>query len=370
MNALLISEFGALNGGEFSFLAALPKLQSAGFDFTAALPQDSDFAALLQKNGVRIEHFSFRDDEGIRKSQDTIREQLRDLIKQLKPDIVHANSLAAGRILGPVTAKSKSVGLGYLRDIIKLSRKATDDVGQLDRIVAVSQATADFHIASGMPAEKIEVIHNGVDLNRFRPVWLDDDQSEPKQKNICLCIGQIGMRKGLELSLQMLAQAFKQVPDSELWIVGERHSQKHEAIEYEQNLHAYAEQHFADGTVKWLGRRTDIPDLMRKANLLVHAARQEPLGRVLLEGAASGLPIVTTDVGGTPEILRGLGELMFSPDQFDLAVPTVVELLTDAQRHMEISKTLREIAQRYFSAERAGNDLVQCYQKSIGATPS
>ena len=366
MNALLISEYGALNGGEFSFLAALPKLQTAGFKFTAAILGYSDFASLLEKNGVRIEHYSFRDDDQIRKPQETIREQLSDLIEQLHPDIVHANSLAAARILGPVTSKSKAVGLGYLRDIIKLSRKATEDVSMLDRIVAVSQATADFHIAAGMPAEKITVIHNGVDLQRFRPVWLDTEPARPGKKKVCLCIGQIGMRKGLELSLQMLAQAFKQVPDSELWIVGERHSQKLEAIEYEQKLHAYAKEHFAEGSVKWLGRRTDIPNLMQQADVLVHAAKQEPLGRVLLESAASGLPIVTTNVGGTPEILRELGdELMHSPDNFDLMVPVVVELLTDDERHREISKALRKIAEQYFSADRAGDDLVRCYQAAF-----
>lgn len=365
MNALLISEYGALNGGEFSFLAALPKLQAAGFEFTAALPQDSDFASLLKNNGVQIEHFSFREDE-IRKPQETIREQLSELIEQLDPDIVHANSLAAARILGPVTSKTKVVGLGYLRDIIKLSRKAIEDVSMLDRIVAVSQATADFHIAAGMPSEKIEVIHNGVDLQRFRPAWIDSEFVRSNESRICLCIGQIGMRKGLELSLQMLAKAFEQVPDSELWIVGERHSQKLEAIEYEQKLHAYAKENFANGSVKWLGRRTDIPDLMRQADVLVHAAKQEPLGRVLLESAASGLPIVTTNVGGTPEIMRGLGdELMFAPDDFDLAVPIVVELLTDNDRRLEISKALRKIAELHFSADRAGDDLVRCYQDTI-----
>ena len=366
MRALLVSEFGVLNGGEFSFLAALPKLQNAGFEFTTSLPQDSDFSLLLQKNGVRIEHFSFRDDEGTRKPQDMIREQLSDLVKRLKPDIVHANSLAAGRILGPVTAQSKSVGLGYLRDIIKLSRKATDDVGKLDRIVAVSQATADFHIASGMPAEKIEVIHNGVDLNRFRPAWLDGDQSKSSQKKICLCIGQIGMRKGVDLTLQMLAKAFKQIDNTELWIVGERHSQKQEAIEYEQQLHAFADAEFSEGKVKWLGRRNDIPALMRQADLLVHAARQEPLGRVLLEATASGLPIVTTNVGGTPEILPGFAELMFDPENFEAAVAVVVELLANEKRHREISMALRKIAEQRFSAERAGDDLVRCYRSSIG----
>jgi len=370
MNALLISEYGALNGGEFSFLAALPKLQLAGFNVSAALPQESDFAKLLQKNNVHIEHFSFRDENGIRKSQEVIRHEINGLINRLAPDIVHANSLAAGRILGPVTSISKAVGLGYLRDIIKLSRKAIDDVSQLDRIVAVSHATADFHIATGMPAEKIDVIHNGVDLERFRPAWIDGEPTRSNEKKICLCIGQIGMRKGLEISLQMMINAFTQVPESELWIVGERHSQKKEAIEYEQKLLAYADEHFPNGKVKWLGRRSDIPDLMRQANLLVHGARQEPLGRVLLEASASGLPMVTTNVGGTPEILRELGdELMFSPENLDLAVPKVVELLTDGDRHREISKTLREIAEQHFSAVRAGDDLVRCYRDAIRITP-
>ena len=360
MNALLISEYGALNGGEFSFLTALPKLQAAGFEFTAAIPQDSDFASLLRKNNVQIEHFSFHDDDGTRKSQEAIRKELNNLIDQRQPDIVHANSLAAGRILGPVTAESKAVGIGYLRDIIKLSRKATDDVSQLDQIVAVSQATADFHIASGMPAEKITVIHNGVDLNRFQP------PSQIPGSKICLCIGQIGMRKGIDLSLPLLSKAFQQVPDAELWIVGQRHSQKQEAIEYEQSLRQFTTREFAEGAVKWLGRRSDIPELMKQASLLVHGAKQEPLGRVLLEAAAAGLPMVTTNVGGTPEILDGLESLMFSPNRFDEALPTVVELLTDDERRREISARLRTIAEEKFTADRAGTELAQLYRASLG----
>ena len=366
MNALLISEYGALNGGEFSFLTAMPALLDAGFSFTAALPSDSGFAELLVKHGARLEPFSFHDRDGVRKTQVQIRSELNQLIQRLNPAIVHANSLAAGRILGPISASLETIGLGYVRDIIKLSHKAVDDVSQLDRIVAVSQATADFHVANGMPAEKIQVIHNGVDLQRFRPRWLDSKLATSTDKNVCLCIGQIGMRKGIDLTLKMLATAFRQLPDSELWIVGQRHSQKQEAIEYEQQLHSFARDNFADGAVKWLGRCDDIPDLMRQADVLVHAARQEPLGRVLLEAAASGLPIVTTDVGGTPEILAGLEEFMFEPTSFDIAVSTIVELLTDEERHREVSTALRKTAEEYFSAQRAGNDLVQCYRKAVG----
>ena len=380
MHALLVSEYGALNGGEFSFLAALPKLQSAGFEFTAALPPDTDFARLLADNNVRIEPFSFHDDANFdsddrgskpqarvrsRKPQSQIRAELEQLISRLNVDLVHANSLAAGRILGPVTANLKAVGLGYIRDIIKLSKKAIEDVSQLDRIVAVSQATANLHIANGMPAEKILVIHNGVDLQRFRPKWLDLKPTPFLDTRVCLCIGQIGMRKGIDLTLKMLAQAFSQIPNAELWIVGERHSQKQEAVEYEQQLHSFVKENFADGAVKWLGRRDDVPDLMRQADVLVHAARQEPLGRVLLEAAASGLPIVTTSVGGTPEILSGLEDFMFDPKNFDAAIPAVTELLLNEERHREVSTALRKVAEQKFSAERAGEDLKRCYQTAI-----
>ncbi len=365
MKYLLISEFGALNGGEFSFLTALPFLQQSGFEFCAALPPDSDFAKLLAKHGVSIESFSFHDESGTRKQQPQIREELDLLIRRIDPNIVHANSLAAGRILGPVTANLKAVGLGYIRDIIKLSRKAIQDVSQLDQIVAVSQATADFHIGHGMPADKIQVIHNGVDLKRFRPKWMDLTPRPFTDSKICLCIGQIGMRKGVDLTLEMLAKAFKQIDKAELWIVGERHSQKLEAIQYEQQLHSFADEHFKEGAVKWLGRSDDIPELMRRADLLVHAAKQEPLGRVLLEAAASGLPIVTTNVGGTPEILRGLDEFMFEPGNFDDAVPAVIELLGNEERHREVSVALRKIAEDQFSAERAGEDLVDCYKRAV-----
>ena len=356
MKILIVSEYGALNGGEFSFLAALPAIQKAGFDCVAVLPKDSGFADLLRRRNVDIIDYSFRDHEDVRKTQSTIRDELSSLIESVQPDIVHANSLAASRIVGPVTASMESTaGIGYLRDIIKLSRKAIDDIGMLDRIVAVSQATADFHAARGMPAEKISVIHNGVDLNRFRP------SSEPSSSQTVLCIGQIGMRKGLDLSLSMLAKVFEQLPDARLQIVGERHSQKQEAIEYEQRLHEFVEENFASGSVQWLGRRDDIPDLMRRSRLLVHGAKQEPLGRVLLEAAASGLPIVTTNVGGTPEILEGVEELMFSPDRFDDAAVIARQILTDDTKYQSVSQQLRSIAEQKFAADRAGRELAETY---------
>ena len=85
-------------------------------------------------------------------------------------------------------------------------------------------------------------------------------------------------------------------------IVGERTSNKDESRNFESGLRSTAAQPPLAGRVHFLGSIADVPRLMTECVLLVHAARQEPLGRVLLEAAASGLAVVATDVGGTREI--------------------------------------------------------------------
>ena len=109
-----------------------------------------------------------------------------------------------------------------------------------------------------------------------------------------LCVGQIGIRKGVDTVLQSFLGLAGADPSLQLVLVGARHSQKQEAIEYERKLKTDSEASSFSDRIHWLGRMDDIPRLMNEAILLLHGARQEPLGRVLLESASSGLPLVAT----------------------------------------------------------------------------
>ena len=103
--------------------------------------------------------------------------------------------------------------------------------------------------------------------------------------------------------------------------------------------------------------------------MLVHMPRQEPLGRVLLEAAASGLPMVTTDVGGTREILIGM-EGMIVPvadnyrNCFDFD-----SLFTDRQLYNRLSKQLRTLAVENFADRFAGQNLAKQYNEVLGVVP-
>jgi glycosyltransferase involved in cell wall biosynthesis len=394
-SVLILGEFGSLNGGEHSLLAAIPSLVDSGIHLTAGVPPETEFAAALSDVGVTIEPLCLFDKNGDRLGQQDLRDLLAAMIQRVDPQLVHANSLSMSRLLGPVlqqqSGERKQSGsrkesgsqsqpikaLGHFRDILKLSKKAISDLNMLDRIIAVSNATADFHINQGIDVAKVEVVYNGVDLAKFCPSELSHASKPfleanleslrteleiPVEAKVCLFVGQIGMRKGVDLLLDLMSPLCHQRDELHLVIVGSRYSMKDEAVEYEQKLLARSQSEFPPRRVHWLGRRNHIDQLMRESDVLIHPAKQEPLGRVLLEAAASGLPVITTDVGGSREILKGLEDFLFPPDDFCTASELLLRVLDDTEFQNDVSAKLRSIAESSFSAQRAGENYVRVYR--------
>lgn len=372
--ALIVAEFGALNGGERSLLAMLPQLSEHGWRFGALVPPDSPFDARLQAFGIPTHPFLLFDQNGDRKSQTGIRDQIRDAIRQLKPNLVHSNSLAASRLAGPVCQALGVPGIGYLRDIVKLSRQAVADLDRNDALVAVSRATREFHIAQGAAADHVHVVYNGVDpeIFSFRVATgsLQHELAIPAASRCILFAGQIGLRKGLDTWLDAAEIIAREQPDCHFVIVGKRQSGKQESIEYETRLVKQSRCGVLAGRVHWLGERTDVARLMQESSILMHCANQEPLGRVLLEAFASGLPAVATNVGGTPEIFSGpvLSDLL-CPLQEPVAVAAkTIELLKDYGLYQQVSARQREVAIRKFSVDRNSAALAKIYESLTQTT--
>ena len=354
-------------------LAVLPLLIDSGWRIKIAFPNLScsgDHKTLADRiSGLDVRAISLTTHrlEGTRKSQSEYRADFADILKGHQPDLVWCNSLSISRLCGPVTRELGVAAVGYLRDIIRLSKTAIKDVNQLDRIVAVSQATKDHHVSQGMSESKIGVIHNGVDLDLFRPkkkfaADLSSIKSElgiPFSSAALLFVGQIGMRKGVDVLFDVFEKVIDEIPNCHLLMVGQRHSTKQEAVQYEVDLIGRSQSEALSGNVHWLGRRDDMPAIYSGVDLLLHPARQEPLGRVILEAVSSGLPVLTTLVGGSPEILG-------SQQSFDLLCPVddaqtmasrAVTILRDEPLRRGIAVELREMAQRRFDRRRCHAEL-------------
>ncbi|MGI9515481.1 MAG: glycosyltransferase family 4 protein, partial [Pirellulaceae bacterium] len=248
-----------------------------------------------------------------------------------------------------------------------LSRQAMADLESNNALVAVSHATRDFHIAQGVSATRVHVVYNGVDPESFKPGIatgsLQRELGIPATSRCILFTGQIGLRKGLDTWLQAAKIIARTKPDCHFVVVGTRQSGKQESIEYEERLVKQSHSGVLGGRVHWLGERTDVARLMQESSILMHCANQEPLGRVLLEAFASGLPAVATNVGGTPEIFSGpvLSDLLCPPKEPGTVAVKAIELLEDSGLYRQVSAQQREVAICKFPVDRNAATLTEIY---------
>ena len=194
----------------------------------------------------------------------------------------------------------------------------------------------------------------------------------PAEARLVLGVGQIGLRKGWEVAMTAFANVASRIPGVHFLVVGHRTSEKLESRQYEAELHATASGGSLAGRVHFLGYRQDMPHLLGECDILLHMAHEEPLGRVLLEAAGAGLPVVATAVGGTREIFphEGDGALLVEVGDAGSAAGQIIALLEDEPRRVRLGRAARRRAAEAFDVRQAAAGLVAEYQALTRGPPS
>lgn len=366
LRVAILFEFDSLNGGEHSLLTSLDQRTQEPIEFVALAPPGGRLAEALDLRSIQHVPILLRDRTGTRLPRAEVCTTIQTAVSRIAPDIVHANSLSMGRLTGAIADQIKLPCVAHLRDIIKLSRAAVGDLNQNRRLLAVSNATRAFHIEQGMQESRVRVLYNGVDCDRFRPREhtgsLLRELGLPSDAFLVLTIGQIGLRKGQDVLAEAAVLAAEDLPNVHYLVVGERLSSKTESIEFEQALRDRFHSAGIGNRLHLLGYRSDINHLMNEADLLVHPAHQEPLGRVLLEAAASGLPIIATAVGGTEEILSDDESACIVPSGKPQALAdAMAKLHFEVARRDRYARTARQRVETHFNAKRASRELADCW---------
>ena len=355
-------------GGERSMLATLPALHRAGFQGTVACPPQGPLSQTLRQRGIPLVDWCLRDPTGQRRNTLDLRLELATLLRVVQPDLLHANSLSMARLAGPVVCSFDLPAIGHLRDIVKISQRAVDDLNCHQCLIAVSRATREFHVGQGIEPHKCVVSHNGIALDEFAPRvptrYLHRDLDLPETARLIVTIGQIGIRKGTDIVVEAVRRLAHELSDIHWLVVGERTSEKAEAVRFEADVRRSASTGPLAGRTHFLGTRSDVSDLLYESCLLLHAARQEPLGRVLLEAAAAGLPVVATDVGGTGEIFptNDDGAILVPAGEPAAMAAAALTLLGDEPRRRACGAQGRNRAVQAFSAELTAERLIRQYE--------
>lgn len=365
----ILFEFPTLNGGERSMLAALEALMGPSIaaddrrvEYTAIAPRSGRLAAALAEAGIAHVPFECRDESGQRRPLPDLLDELVARTQEQAIDLLHANSLSMARLTGAVADRLPIPTTGHIRDMVRLSAAAVADLNRNRGLVVVSNATRSYHVDQGIDLARLTTLYNGVDLERFAPSpptdGLKQELGLPEDAFVIATVGQIGLRKGHDTLAEAAILIGSEIPVAHFLIIGERYSEKAESIEFERRVFAMLEAAGLGHRVHRLGYRPDMDQLLPEIDLLVHPARQEPLGRVLLEAAACGTPIVATDVGGTSEILRDrVTALLVPPGSPTALARAVVELAGNPWRRMQYAAMARRAIEEHFDIRGAARNL-------------
>jgi len=231
----------------------------------------------------------------------------------------------------------------YHRSVLALERLQYRP-GGYKKILAVSQEvkreiTATYEV----PAEKVAVIYNGVDDERFHPRNRDRVREKIKKQwgipldaRLVLFVGRGFQRKGLSPLLR--AWGSQRLKGIYLLAVGE---------DTQQKRYAWAARQLGAGVV-FTGIRDNIEDYYGAADLLALPAFQEGFGNVVLEALASGLPVLVSRAVGAAEVLTGELErgILSSPNDSTDIESKILELL-DHGRWRSISQEARKLGEKY-----------------------
>jgi teichuronic acid biosynthesis glycosyltransferase TuaC len=177
-------------------------------------------------------------------------------------------------------------------------------LGAAARVLSVSQSLKDVAVGLGIPPEKIRVIPNGVDADRFFPrerAVARKALSLHQDGTILLSVGGLNEGKGFQRLVGVLPRLLARRPDLRLVIVGGERPGDSVRPALERLIAA----HRLERHVTLVGERphAEIPLWMAAADVFCLATRSEGWSNVLLEALACGRPVVATRVGGNPEIV-------------------------------------------------------------------
>jgi glycosyltransferase involved in cell wall biosynthesis len=205
-------------------------------------------------------------------------------------------------------------------------------------------------VERGVPADDIHVIHSWVDAERFyRPERREAVRAERHIDNdtpLILNVGRLSPEKAHDDLLPVAARVAAEHPKALFVIVGRG--------PMEDEIRRRIRRMNLKDNVRLLGFVEDMPDLYAAADLMLHTARREAFATVILEGMAAGLPIVATNVGGTPEqIDDGRTGLLADPGNTHAMARAICNLLADEDRRRELGRQAHLKAVNDFRPEPA-----------------
>ncbi len=236
-------------------------------------------------------------------------------------------------------------------------------LNEADKIIVVSNATKNYVLSIGAEPRKIEVLHNGVDIKRFKPLSGVKERMRKKlgiskDASVVLTVRRLVYKNGIDTLLESAEIAVKKTPKIVFVVVGkgpdfEKVKEKIVQLGMKRNFRL-------TGFVSDL----DLPFYYNLADMFALPSKSgEGLPLVALEAMACGLPVIATNVGGTSEVMSEKYGKLVPPNSSEAFAEALLEF--SHKDLAELKKALRTIVEDNYSWDKNVEKLVEIYEELI-----
>lgn len=372
LRILYVNHVGLMSGAEKSLLRLLEGLDRTAVEPFVACPDGplQDAAVALDIQCLEIEVLRPRRESGplrlLAMAWQGMRmgAELREFIRRQQIDLVHANSLVAALL-----CTSRKLGvpvLWHARDLRAPARVVKQVLARVAGVIAISQAVQEW-VQSLRPGASAVLIYNALgpdDYHVSRPrVRVREDWEMAPNTPLLGNVGQLVPWKRQDLFLRVGAEVLKQVPEARFVVVGSDLFNEHP--DYVLSLHHLADELGVADHVLWVGSCADMPSCLAALDVLVHTADREPLGRVIMEAMAVGLPTIAFNEAGPAELIAdGVNGLLVPEADLEAMVEAATRVVTnlDLAVHLRDHAFARSVQ---FDARQQAARVLEIYRDAL-----
>ena len=343
-NILFISSVTKIGGAELSMIEVVAHLDRSRFNPIVLTTEDGPLARRLQDMNIPVMYGSFPFFR--RRYPWDYWKSIYSLVRLMRAKhiaLVHVN---CDRAVPHAVLAGKLAGVPVLCNVHDMVRawflpRYVRYMNLSARIVANSQATARHCLKAGMKGEKIQVIYECFEMDRYLSVSNDDREVLRNEwglgKDILAVglVGQVLKYKGHEEFIQAAAIVNEKYPLVYFFIVGDDSLSTESG--FMQQLEESRQRCGLESNLVFTGFRDDIPQVMSALDIVVVPSHTEAFGRVVVEALALGKVVVATRVGGIPEIIEDgeTGFLIQARDIYGLA-EKISQLVKDRELRIQM----------------------------------
>ncbi len=306
--------------------------------------------------------------------------ELVRLFRDLRPDIVHTHNPKPG-VYGRLAAGAAGVraivntvhGL-YALPADPLPRRAV--VYGLEWLASrvsgaeLVQNVEDLPVLAslGVPATHLYLLGNGIDLARFDPARVDDDERRAVRAALDVgaddvligAVGRLVIEKGYEELIEAFRSVSEERPEAKLIVIGPDDDDKADALTPELLSQA------RDVGIGFLGHRNDMVGLYAAMDIYVLASHREGFPRSAMEAGAMGLPVVATDIRGCRQVVEDSTTGLLVPVRDPRALATAISaLVSDRERRGAMGRAARDKAVVDFDQQRLIDLTLAVYRRLL-----